>query len=462
MTVTALRTVLLFAHECAPYHRHESTIGAQRPAQFAKHLPDFGWRAVVLCCDAGARGQGWTEEDAARVRDTLRAAPADQSVVVPLPSMPSDGWIDRWWRRSAGSQRKVLTAVKFLTGDYSQAWQPCAARAADIVQSLRPVDACIGEHSPDAGIFCARRFAARYAVPWIADFRDPILQPLRPAARTLYRPIARHLVRTAAATVNVNDVWAALDHRLFGLPAVSIPNGFDPDDFPASPSAPAASRFEIAYTGSIKREQRLETFLGGLARARALDGSRRLADVSFVYRGFGAARVQAVATRMGVADLVDSAGVVGRPESLAVLGRSALLLILSAADRTDPYFGQGFYPGKVFEYLGARRPILCVPGDGGLLEDLLSRTRTGTTAHDEHEVANHLLQAVTRWRRGEHLPYAPDALEVIRYTRRNLAGELAGLLDAILATSGSAATGRNAPIRDAAGAPLTASRSGRR
>ena len=43
-----LRTALFFAYECAPHHRAESTMGAQRPAQFAKHLPEFGWRALVL------------------------------------------------------------------------------------------------------------------------------------------------------------------------------------------------------------------------------------------------------------------------------------------------------------------------------------------------------------------------------------------------------------------------------
>jgi glycosyltransferase involved in cell wall biosynthesis len=440
-----LRTVLVFAYECAPHHRHESTAGAQRPAQFAKHLPEFGWRAIVLCSEARARGTGWTEEHAGRVRDTLRGAVGDESVVVPLPSMPSDGRIDRWWRTAAGAhartngrtttRRKVLTAVKFLTGDYSQSWQPCAAIAASIVQSLVPVDACIGEHSPDAGLFCARRFAARYGVPWIADFRDPILQPLRPAARALYRPVARRLVRTAAATVNVNDAWTALDRRLFGRPAVSIPNGFDPDDFAAVPDAAAVDRFEIAYTGSIKREQRLETFLRGLARARE-DDRARFSDVSFVYRGVAAAHVQALARTTGVADLVDPGGVLARPESLSVLRRAALLLVLSAGhpgDR-DPYFGHGFYPAKVFEYFGARRPILCVPGDGGLLDDLIGRTRTGTTARDEEAVANLLIQAVTRWRAGEPPAYAPDALEVSRYTRRNLAGELAGLLDRIVTT----------------------------
>jgi hypothetical protein len=34
-------------------------------------------------------------------------------------------------------------------------------------------------------------------------------------------------------------------------------------------------------------------------------------------------------------------------------------------------------PAKVFEYFGARRPILCVPGDGGVVERLLGEAEAG-------------------------------------------------------------------------------------
>src|SRR5687767_4208684 len=52
---SALKTALFFAYACAPYNRPESTIGAQRPAKFAKYLPQFGWRAIVICADARAK-----------------------------------------------------------------------------------------------------------------------------------------------------------------------------------------------------------------------------------------------------------------------------------------------------------------------------------------------------------------------------------------------------------------------
>src|SRR5688572_26161503 len=121
-----LRTVLIFAHECAPYNRVESTIGAQRPAQFAKYLPEFGWRAIVICCDSRQRESAEradSESIAKQVRQTLRSAGPGDSVVIPTPSLKWDGWLDRWWRafrsnhnRTNGAMaigRKFLTMAKF-------------------------------------------------------------------------------------------------------------------------------------------------------------------------------------------------------------------------------------------------------------------------------------------------------------------------------------------------------------
>ncbi|HSZ72935.1 MAG TPA: hypothetical protein VK750_09680, partial [Cytophagaceae bacterium] len=48
-------TVLIFAYECYPHNRLGSSIGAQRPYQFAKNLADLGWKVIVLCCDVEQR-----------------------------------------------------------------------------------------------------------------------------------------------------------------------------------------------------------------------------------------------------------------------------------------------------------------------------------------------------------------------------------------------------------------------
>jgi glycosyltransferase involved in cell wall biosynthesis len=152
----------------------------------------------------------------------------------------------------------------------------------------------------------------------------------------------------------------------------------------------------------------------------------------FVYRGRLAEQIERQAAQHGVAELLDSGGQVPRPEALALMQKADALLLLSIANpsEADIFLRRGLYPGKVFEYFGAGKPILCVPGDGAMLDELLAATRTGTVARDAVAVAAFLTQAETARQNGG-LAYAPDAGEVAQYTRRNLTRRLAAILDEV-------------------------------
>ncbi|MFN2399750.1 MAG: hypothetical protein ABR543_14105 [Gemmatimonadaceae bacterium] len=436
-----MRTVLIFTHECAPFHRPESTVGAQRPAQFAKYLPQFGWRALVICCDASRRGSGCEESLEQNVRAAAEHADPHESLIVPTASLAWNGVLDRSWRallpregrnsRTRDVLRKPLTTAKLFTGDYSQSWQPCARRAAKVIASSVQVHACVGEHSPDAGIFLARWFSHTYGVPWIADFRDPVLQPLNPVMRRVYTPIVRRLVSSAAALVNVTPYWSELDSRLFGRPVTTIPNGFDPEEFAHAKADVSETHFVIAYTGNIWAEMRPETFFAGLAELRGLLSIDDFRSVLFRYRGLSHERVAELAERAGVTEVVESKPFVPREQSLGILKGAQCLLLLSIADAPsrDIYLRRGIYPGKTFEYFGAQRPILCVPGDHGQLDALLTTTRTGVSLRTPREVAVHIAKLFAAWRNGTGQVYRPETTEVERYSRRALTGQLAHVLD---------------------------------
>jgi hypothetical protein len=121
-----------------------------------------------------------------------------------------------------------------------------------------------------------------------------------------------------------------------------------------------------------------------------------------------------------------------------------LLLSASASRSPDPRWARGYWPGKAFEYMGARRPVLCVPGDGGILDGLVRSARAGVTAADPGAVADVLEDAVRRRDRGEAIPYDPDRAVVDGFSRRRLAGVLASLLDRTAPAAGAAPAGRDA------------------
>lgn len=436
------RTVLIFAYECAPYNSNESTMAAQRPAQFAKYLPDFGWRAIVLCCDAANRGRRWTASDRGRVLSTLIHSDPSASVIVATPSLPGTGVQAAVWRALAEGRvsrlkslgRRLLTAHQLLYGDHSRFWQPCAREAASIIAARTHVDICIGEHSPGAGIVLANWFSRKFRVPWIADFRDPLLLGFRPSVRPMLAPLARRLLRHASHTVNVTEPWVADDELLFRRPATLVPNGFDPEDF-QSPAPPRSrEEFRIVYTGSVWLPDALRLFLLGLAQLRGrVANEAQFGRIRFVYRGGASKLVRDIAAQTDLEGSVNCAPQVPHNEAIDLIRSAHLLLLLSPSrlEQQDPYLSPGVWPGKSFEYIASGRPIVCVPGDEGILDGLLKDVGAGVSLSSANAISNHIGTVFARWSQSGDIPPLDNALTVQRFSRRAGAQKISKVLDAL-------------------------------
>jgi hypothetical protein len=446
-----LKNVLIFAYECAPFHRPESTIGAQRPAQFAKYLPDYGWRAVVLCCDHRRRRLGRPEDIAKETLaavETLRRAEPTKSVVLPLPSLPFDGLLDECWVRLASGEmvdsgyrplrlpvrvrsalRKPLTVLKTFSGDHSQSWQPFARSVASALRSVVRFDAALGEHGPDAGLFLGRWFSRRFGVPWVADFRDPVLVPIHPMLRPPHRQYLRHfLLADVSEAVNVNAHWCDLDRRWLGVRSTEIPNGYDPSEFGLlSTRSRSDALFTVAYFGQVASpKQDMGIFLSGLSMfARAT--RERAGRIRFLYRGVSHRLVDDLVRLHGVQRFCDVAGAIPRDEALVAMQEADALLILTGRVPGDPFYDRGVVPGKFFEYLGAGRPILVVPGDNGVVDALLDETRSGVILSCALEVRDTLLASVGAIAGPASLPVVDDETKR-KHTRAARAAELARVL----------------------------------
>jgi hypothetical protein len=86
--------------------------------------------------------------------------------------------------------------------------------------------------------------------------------------------------------------------------------------------------------------------------------------------------VRALARAEGVEGSVRAFPEIPYAESLKVQARAdALLLIMY--DRPEE---KGVLPGKLFEYFGARRPLLVIGGEGGAAADLVSGRNLGTVS----------------------------------------------------------------------------------
>jgi glycosyltransferase involved in cell wall biosynthesis len=204
----------------------------------------------------------------------------------------------------------------------------------------------------------------------------------------------------------------------------TVPNGYDPDDFPAPLPDPRTDRFVLTYVGTVFR---LTSARGLLDAVRLLHAREpelaRLLEVRFIGRivETEASHFEGMEV-MGVKRL----GYVEHAEALTELARSHAVLCL-----LDDLPGAGrIYPAKIFEIMYLGRPCLALAPEGALA-DLVREHALGEVIHprDSEAIFATLSRRIRLFRDGQVAAIA-RAVNIERFHRRRLAGEFARVLRA--------------------------------
>jgi len=139
--------------------------------------------------------------------------------------------------------------------------------------------------------------------------------------------------------------------------------------------------------------------------------------------------VRAMFRRPELRGVVEEVG--HRPHAESVrytLGADLLLLVVD-----DVKGSEGIVPGKVFEYLGARRPVLALAPEGDVA-DLVRRTGAGAVLdrNDVGGIAAALMGWVEERRRAGRVRFPGDEAEVEKLSRRGRTRLLARVFDEVL------------------------------
>jgi glycosyltransferase involved in cell wall biosynthesis len=260
----------------------------------------------------------------------------------------------------------------------------------------------------------------------VADLRDVAGELCRHLARhpltLLHAVLEARVCRSAAGLATVSS---ALKDRLVrrgaGGPVGVVCNGYEPSDF-VPEVEPSADRFVVVHCGSIIRGRSPAMFLDALDLAlRSEPEKARRLDARF----YGTAQKELDRFLRGrpCAGQVRAMGSVPFTSSIAAEQQATVLLVLG-------FFGlKGVPTSKVYEYVGARRPILAAPGDGDAIDALLDETGAGRSAGTPHEAARVLLEWLDEWEKKDRLAWRGDEQAAAQYTRYNQTARLAELLD---------------------------------
>ncbi len=465
-----MRRVLLVSFFFPP----TNAVGSIRHDRFARHLPEHGWDPQVLTVDrflsrpatlASSFGEeritrAWFPDPTGLLIRTLRRVTARVERATPLgggmnaasagaAGMGAYGLPARLAglpARLAGLPARLAPLV--LPGvvrmpDRALPWVLPAVAAGLRVLGSQPFDAILSTSPPSSANLVASLLCRLSGLPWVADFRDLWTQNhffSRPWPwHQVEELLERWVMAPASHLITVSEPLAARLRGLHGLPTSVITNGFEDPPPAASPflqkDGPAGGErpgngsrppgpLTLTYTGSIYPARQDPTPLfEALAALRERRGvTPRDLEVRFV--GSDRGHLAPLIARHGLQELVRVERSVSQPEAVALQRSSDVLLFFTWNDPDN----RGIYSLKVFEYLGACRPVLCVGPPGTVADELLADCHLGHALSDPGPIAAQIESWLENIRRGEEIPAAPDEAEIRRYHVRELTAQLAEVL----------------------------------
>ncbi len=414
----APRRLLIVTYHFPP----SSASGSFRMLGFARHLPQYGWRPIVVAPPL----LPWEPVD----WDLCGRIPDD--VTVNYVRYP-DGLLTWPIRKFA----------------YDAAWLPWALGACRrAVLAYRP-DAVLTSGPPHWVHALGLHLRRGHALPWVADFRDPWVAGNWFSAwwdigRGWRAQLAARIERAVAAAADAVIANAPLAGEAFraAYPAHDskvrlITNGYDRETFEDPlPRPPTHDAIEIIHTGSIYPGRDLRPFLDAVRDLRC-KGSLlgRPLWVGFFGSYSGPYDLGGEIRRRNLDGMVRILGQVPYTEALRTMRKADILLLID-----HPHRRLGV-PAKLYEYIGACRPVLALGEHGGDLEWALHESGVVhriANPSSSAEIKRALVALVDEASTGRGTP--PDDRR-LKFTREQLAGDLARLLDQIYGRGGPTGCG---------------------
>lgn len=411
-------------------------IGSLRSQKFARYLPDFGWQPIVITPE---RGSSWVdptlEDGTGRGVEVVRTRSINLGS--PFKTGSQNGSVNaasNGKARLAGKaqgypaiqaiKRAVRTWVYLPDGQIG--WFPYALRACKQTLETRQVDVIWSTSFPLTAHMVAYRLKLATNKPWIADFRDlwtnsGYSDSLR---KRLDEVIHAKLLTKVDAVVTVSETLAEELRRITcGKKRVEvIRNGFDSADFDGI-RREEPRKWTTTFVGSFYSFYDPSPFFGALQRL--IDKGRiQREDAQVVFVGEANPYLQRLATRYEVGDITAFTGLIANRESITYQINSSLLLFPLHGSGASP----GHITGKLFEYLGARRPILGIVSPDFEAGRIIEETGSGVAlnAHDGDSIERYLLDSYLRFKSGTDGCLSGEDLST--YERRYTAGQLANLM----------------------------------
>lgn len=403
--------------------------GVMRWLKMSKFLPEFGWQPIIYTPE---------NPDSSVVDESLLNEIHPEIIELKTPIWePYDvyrkltgkkhgtkfkaGYISEASSGDWKSKLSVFVRGNFMIPDPRKFWiKPSIKYLSKYLQDNK-VDAMVSTGPPHSMHLIALGLKRKFDIPWIADFRDPWTQidfynklRLTNWADKKHHKLEKKVLTKADHVVTVSPGCAADLESLTDKKVEIIFNGYDPDDYDFNKTE-LDKTFTITHFGAFNKDRNPDSLWLSL---KTLSEK----DTEFEKQ----LRIQLIGqTDESVLKSIHSNNLnknliltdhLPHKEGLLKLSKSQVLFL----PLNDAPNVKGILPGKMYEYIALKRPILAIGPTNADYAKIITETKSGEVHNfnDVDGITNTLKKFFNMYQKND-LQIKSDSFE--KYSRKNQA-----------------------------------------
>lgn len=406
--------------------------GVQRWLQFVKNFKDFGIEPIVYVPEnphyplVDPSFVSEVPEDIEILKQPIKEPYGLAGMLSKKKTKQISSGIITNKKQSVVEKMMLYVRGNFFIPDARIGWVIPSTKFLKNYISENPVDAIITSGPPHSLHLIGMNLKAQLDVKWIADFRDPWTTihyhkslRLGKTSEKKHKELEKRVLSEADLIVVTSPTTKREFEAITKKPIEVITNGYVASEniYPV-----LDTEFSMAHIGSLLSERNPKVLWKVLSEIASEDDTFKK-NLKLKLAGVVSEDIISSISEYGLADNCELLGYVSHSEALR-MQHNAQVLLLVEIDSADT---RSIIPGKLFEYLAARRPIVCLGPAGSDIEGILKETKSGHffDYQKETQLKKQILELYIAYRSGS---LTISSIGTEKYSRRELSRAMSNLI----------------------------------
>lgn len=266
---------------------------------------------------------------------------------------------------------------------------------------------------------------------WIVDFRDPWVdigyhKTLRLNTRSLKRhnKLEQEVIKNASVVLTTTKSLADYYAKKYGVETACITNGFS--SYYDNTRLTKTEDFNLLHVGSLFEHRNPIALWKAIAELKA-QGAEGADRIKLIFLGEVSEVVKISLAENGLLTLSSFEGYIPKEDLACFVDKSSLLLLCEGDDSSYEFA----VPGKLFEYLSMKAPLLAIgPKRWEVYELLANLQDTLVVTHEEKELMKEFVETTLLQFIAENIPLR-TARTVKKFEHYYLCQQLATIIERI-------------------------------